>query len=77
MKDEADFYFKLAQKPVLKLKRKYILCTLHGAEKTDNKNKLLSIFKALDQINDDIQIILPIHPRTLKNARNTILIYQN
>ena len=69
MKDGADFYFKLAQKPVLKLKRKYILCTLHRAENTDNKNKLLSIFKALDQINEDTQIILPIHPRTLKKCK--------
>ena len=69
MKDGADFYSKFAKKPLFKFKEKYILCTLHRAENTDNKNKLFSIFEALNHINQDVQIILPIHPRTLKKCK--------
>mgnify|MGYP001358551881 CR=1 FL=1 len=68
MKDGAEFYSSFARKPKLNIKGDYILCTIHRAENTDNKDNLLSIFKALEQISNKVQIVLPIHPRTLKKC---------
>ena len=45
-------------------KEKYILCTIHRAVNTDNPERLTSIFSALDDINEEIKVILPLHPRT-------------
>ena len=44
----------------------FILCTLHRAENTDNIDNLRAIFDALNQINEEQMIILPLHPRTKK-----------
>lgn len=56
----------------LGLKRKeYILVTIHRAENTDNKERLRGIFEALKNINKDIGIILPLHPRTGKVVRES------
>jgi len=44
----------------------YVLLTLHRPENTDNKIRLEEIFKALNKISNDIEIIMPIHPRTKK-----------
>jgi UDP-GlcNAc3NAcA epimerase len=44
--------------------KEYVLCTIHRAENTDDKNRLTSIFNAL--IDSDLKIILPLHPRTKK-----------
>ena len=71
MQDGANFYSNLAKKPKdLTLSGKYILCTIHRAENTDDKVKLTDIFKALDEIANDTQIILPLHPRTKKIIKN-------
>ena len=45
----------------------FILCTIHRAENTDDKNKLSSIFKGLGLSNKDI--ILPLHPRTVNKIK--------
>lgn len=42
----------------------FILCTLHRAENTDDSVRLAKIFDALNIIADEINIILPLHPRT-------------
>lgn len=68
MMDGANFYSLYAQKPKIEINDKYIICTIHRAENTDSKEKLKSIFDALIQISDQVQIILPIHPRTLKKC---------
>ena len=46
----------------------YILATVHRDFNTDNPEKIGSIFKALSTIADqeDIPVILPLHPRTKK-----------
>jgi UDP-GlcNAc3NAcA epimerase len=44
----------------------FILATIHRPENTDDKLKLTTIFKALDKINSDIKVVLPLHPRTKK-----------
>lgn len=49
-------------------KGNFLLATLHRDNNTDNPQRLKSIFKALLSIADEyqIEIVLPIHPRTSK-----------
>jgi UDP-GlcNAc3NAcA epimerase len=44
----------------------YILCTIHRQENTDNLENLKSIVLALNDINHEIPVVLPLHPRTRK-----------
>lgn len=48
-------------------KSNYILATVHRAENTDNQKRLSAIFSALEETH--IPIILPLHPRTLKQIQ--------
>jgi UDP-N-acetylglucosamine 2-epimerase len=50
-------------------KKGYALATIHRAENTDNIDNLKNIFSALDRIGDEIEVILPIHPRTKEVMR--------
>lgn len=64
MQDGALFYSNLAKRPKMALEKSYILSTVHRAENTDDINRLNEIISALGTINKDIQVILPLHPRT-------------
>jgi len=64
MQDGALFYKDLATKPDVVLKDKYILSTIHRAENTDDLERLKAIVSALNEIAKEIQILLPLHPRT-------------
>jgi len=64
MQDGAMFYAQRAKKPDTELANKFILCTIHRAENTDNISRLKNIFEALEEIAKEIQIVLPLHPRT-------------
>lgn len=46
----------------------YILATIHRDNNTDSKERLSAIFSALADISesDDIDVVLPLHPRTKK-----------
>ena len=66
MQDGAMFYKNFAKKPKCYVKDEFILCTIHRAENTDDKQRLTSIFKALNKIANEKQIVLPLHPRTKK-----------
>lgn len=46
------------------LPESYALCTLHRAENTDDRKRLKTIFEALNEINEKLPIVLPLHPRT-------------
>jgi len=71
MQDGAMFYKTLAVKPDdVTLNDTYILSTIHRAENTDDPKRLKAIFDALNEIAKEIQIILPLHPRT-KNILKT------
>jgi len=70
MQDGALFYKDLAVKPDVELADNYILSTIHRAENTDDSQRLKAIFEALNEIAKEIQIILPLHPRT-KNILKT------
>lgn len=72
MQDAAMFYSKLAEEKseilnILELKKdNFVLCTIHRQENTDNIDNLKNISLGLDKINNEIQVIVPLHPRTKK-----------
>lgn len=64
MQDGAIFYKNLAKKPNFEIEKKYILSTIHRAENTDDISRLTSIIEALNDISNEKQVIVPLHPRT-------------
>jgi UDP-GlcNAc3NAcA epimerase len=42
----------------------FILATIHRAENTNNIDTLKTIFEALTLVNNDVEVVLPLHPRT-------------
>ncbi len=72
MQDAAIYYSAISDKKSkiiseLNLKGKnFILCTIHRAENTDDLNRLKSILDGLNKINEETQVICPLHPRTSK-----------
>lgn len=64
MFDSVKFYKKFSRKPESEIPKKYVLCTIHRAENTDNPKKLKSIFESIQGISENIPVVLPIHPRT-------------
>ncbi len=43
---------------------KFILCTVHRQENTDNVENLRTIIAALSEVNKQLKVVLPLHPRT-------------
>jgi UDP-GlcNAc3NAcA epimerase len=66
MQDGAIFYKDLSEKPNTAINESFVLSTIHRAENTDDLSKLESIIEALNEVNKDKQVILPLHPRTKK-----------
>lgn len=72
MYDSALFYRKKAEERSkilsnLRLdKDHYVLATIHRQENTDDETNLKNIIDALNTINEQIQIVVPLHPRTRK-----------
>ena len=66
MYDAVLYYANIARKPALELSKDFALCTIHRAENTDCIGRLQEIFAALREIAKQMQIILPLHPRTQK-----------
>lgn len=64
MQDAAIFYSAKAKKPNFELPDKFVICTLHRAENTDDKERLLEIISALEDISLKCVVVLPLHPRT-------------
>ena len=68
MQDAAIFYAQSSEDkatiPRNKLPDNFILCTLHRAENTDDPKRLSEIIEALNEINEETPIVLPLHPRT-------------
>lgn len=70
MQEGAVFYKQYAIKPKFNINDKFLLCTIHRAENTDNSCRLKDIILALNEISSQIQIVLPLHPRTKKMLLN-------
>ncbi len=47
----------------------YALCTIHREENTDDLNRLSEIVGALNKIAQEMKIVLPMHPRTMKRLK--------
>jgi len=43
---------------------KYVVCTIHRQDNTDDQKKLTKIFEKLDAVCEGMDVIMPIHPRT-------------
>jgi UDP-GlcNAc3NAcA epimerase len=70
MQDGAIFYQELAVNPKVELAEEYVLSTIHRAENTDDLERLKSIISALNEIAKEVQIVLPLHPRTNAILKN-------
>ena len=66
MYDASLYYSSFSKKNHIKDNQKFILCTVHRAENTDEKNKLNTILYSLNKIGKNQKIIFPLHPRTKK-----------
>ena len=67
MYDAALFYAKRASKPEgLIVASEFVLSTIHRQENTDDPKKLSSIFEGLEEIAKEHEVVLPLHPRTIK-----------
>ena len=77
MIDSLNHYLPKAKKSkILKelctSKQGYTLVTLHRPSNVDNKRnfrKIIDIFKYQNKLNSEIDIVFPVHPRTLKMAK--------
>jgi len=49
----------------------FVLCTLHRAENTDDPTRLQSIVEALNRLNRQHRVFLPLHPRTRRLMETT------
>jgi len=70
MQDAAMFYAEKAQQKSDILKQaglsEFVLATIHRQENTDSPESLRNIITGLNEINRQIQVLVPIHPRTRK-----------
>ena len=66
MYDAALYYKRFAKKPPFNITKPFIISTIHRAENTDSIDRLRNIIEALEEIAEEKQIILPLHPRTTK-----------
>ena len=72
MQDAALFYSKVSSeksKIISNLEltgKKYILGTIHRQENTDDFENLKTIVSAFNNINKEISVVIPLHPRTKK-----------
>ncbi len=72
MYDAVLRFGKLAEEQTEVLKKlelgekSFVLVTIHRAENTDNKKRLLEIFRNLEILSKDVCLVLPLHPRTKK-----------
>jgi len=49
--------------------KQYVLATIHRAENTDDDQRLRSIFDGLDLVAREVNVVVPLHPRTLEAAK--------
>ena len=81
MKDAVEHYRKTSEEKSSIIKdltlhnNNFVLATIHRQENTDDLNKLTSIFKGLEKISAQCQVVLPMHPRTKKILEEHQLTY--
>lgn len=55
--------------------KEFVLATIHRQENTDDLEKLVSIFEGLEVISKEMEVVLPLHPRTRNILENNQLTY--
>lgn len=65
MEDAARVYSGHAHPPTSAndLPRHFILATIHRAENTDDSSKLRSLVSAMNRVNQEFPVVMPLHPR--------------
>ncbi len=48
--------------------KKYVVATLHRPSNVDNPDVLRTVFGALDRVGQVMPVVIPLHPRTRRNA---------
>lgn len=71
MFDSSLFFAKYMQMPSFNIPDKFILSTIHRAENTNDFLKLNGIIAALNELNEEIPVLMPMHPRTRKLAQES------
>ena len=72
MKDSVSYYSAMAEEKSSILKdlglndKSFVLSTVHRQENTNNLNRLRSIIEGLNKINEKVEVLIPMHPRTRK-----------
>ena len=78
MYDNSLYFSKIADQKTNILKRlglegkPYVLATLHRDNNTDDQARLDAILEAFLELSNDIDIILPLHPRTRKRIEQLV-----
>ena len=73
MQDAAMYYADKSESKAnlpTDIPNRFILCTLHRAENTDNPKRLKNIVESINQINKEIPVVMPLHPRTKKKLQS-------
>lgn len=74
MFDAAQYYSRSAKIPSwldkLDLASGFVLATIHRAENTGDPKRLADIVHALNKVHSDLPVVLPLHPRTRRVARD-------
>ena len=75
MYDAVLHYHKVAKKKstifnTLGISTPYVLATIHRAENTNDLNRLKAICEAINSIQSEMEVIIPLHPRTRQFLKN-------
>lgn len=71
MQEGFSHFITMAQKPLgVQIPLEYIFCTLHRQSNVDDKERLEFLLQGLQEVAQEIDIILPLHPRTQKKLQN-------
>ena len=66
MYDASVFFAPYMQTPFFNVPDKFVLSTIHREENTSDRSKLIEIISALNVLNKEIPVLMPVHPRTKK-----------
>jgi UDP-GlcNAc3NAcA epimerase len=57
--------------------KQYVLATIHRAENTDDDQRLRTIFGGLDLVAREVNVVVPLHPRTLHAAKRRGIAFEH
>jgi UDP-GlcNAc3NAcA epimerase len=57
--------------------KQYVLATIHRAENTDDDQRLRTIFEGLDLVAREVNVVVPLHPRTFHAAKRRGITFEH